>query len=171
MQAPSIATVSTVVAPNQRRNSKAIALVVPIVVLLLIQWPLRTWVETFSNYIFNFTQVLFGLYAAFAITAASRSNAHLAFVSYGSTKKTKKDSQWRTWARLACVTPWALLILYISVPQTWQSIMLLEKFREGGFAHGYFMLRLSVVLLALLVLVNALADVYYMRRRQRLEQP
>ena len=162
---------STVAVPNQRRNSKAIALLVPIVVLLLIQWPLRAWVETFSNYVFNFTQVLFGLYAAFAITAASRSNAHLAFVSYGNKKHAKKDSTWRTWARLVCVAPWALLILYISIPQTWQSIMLLEKFREGGFAHGYFMLRLSVVVLAYMVLVNALADVYFMRRRARLGQP
>jgi ABC-type transport system involved in multi-copper enzyme maturation permease subunit len=171
MHKESASTPAVAARANQRRNSKAIALAVPIVVLLMIQWPLRHWVESFSNYVFNLTQVLFGLYTAFAITAASRSNAHLAFVSYGSTKKTKKDSQWRTWARLACVAPWAVLILYTSIPQAWQSILLLEKFREGGFAHGYFMLRLSVVLLALMVVVNALADVYFTRRRQRLSQP
>jgi len=153
--------------PNQRRNSKAIALIVPIGVLLLLQWPLRASVDSFSNYTSNITQILFGLYTAFAITAASRANTHLAFVKYGKSDVTAARSQWRVWARLACVMPWALLILWTSVPQTIQSTLNLESFREGGFTHGYFVLRFSVLLLAGLALGNALADVYFTRKRQR----
>jgi hypothetical protein len=153
--------------PNQRRNSKAIALIVPIGVLLLLQWPLRASVDTFSNYTSNITQILFGLYTAFAITAASRANTHLAFVKYGKGDKAAAGSQWRVWARLACVMPWALLLLWTSVPQTIQSTLSLESFREGGFTHGYFVLRFSVLLLVGLALANALADVYFTRKRLR----
>lgn len=155
------------ISPERRRHSKAMALLVPMAVLLLLQWPLREWVEEVSNYAINLTQVFFGLYTAFAITAASRSSTHLAFVQYGAAAVTEKTRLWRAWGRLACIAPWSVLVLWTSVPQTLGSILRLERFSESGFNHGFFLLRASVVLLVALALYNAVADVYFTRRRVR----
>ncbi len=125
-------------------------LVVPLAVLLFAQWPLREIVQAYSRQTNDAAQVLFALYVAVAITAASHANAHLAAghqlaSSSGSTPK------WQRYVLLVCIAPWALLILWTSSPQVWESVVHLERFSETG-NPGYFVVKLAGWLMALLAL-------------------
>ena len=151
---------------DRRRFTFAASLVLPLAFLLFAQWPLRAWVEGYSRDANNIAQIFFALYAAVAITAASRAKAHLAFVGYRKLADRKTTVLWRPWVRLACVGPWAAFILWTAVPQMVESIRVMEKFNEG-YTPGYFMMRVALAVLALFVLVHALADVCFETRRHR----
>lgn len=140
-----------------RLIAAASVLVLPLALLLFAQWPLRDWVQAYSRQANDAAQILFAVYAAVAITAASRSKSHLALVKH-STHAIKHIATWRTWALLVCVAPWATFLLWTATPQMFASVAGLEAFSEG-LTPGYFMLRIALVLLALLVLLEALAQV------------
>jgi hypothetical protein len=129
------------------------ALVMPLALLLFAQWPLRDWIQAYSLQVNDAAQIVFAWYAAIAITAASRANSHLA-ANHRGQRVGKLAASWRPWALLACVGPWSLLLLWTAIPQMLASIGALEKFNES-LSSGYFLLRVAVVLLALLVIVNA----------------
>jgi hypothetical protein len=131
-------------------------LVLPLALLLFAQWPLRDWVQAHSRLANDAAQIVFGLYAAVSITAATRSKTHLALVKPDTTA-IKYVASWRTWALLACVGPWATFLLWTATPQMLESVKAMEIFSEG-LTPGYFVLRIALVLLALLVLVDALAQ-------------
>lgn len=142
----------------RRLIAVASLLVLPLALLLFAQWPLRDWVQAFSRQANDVAQILFAVYGAVAITAASVSKSHLALARTAHTA-TKTIATWRNWALLACVAPWALLLLWTAVPQMLASIAAREIFSEG-LTPGYFVLRIALVLLALLVLAHALAQVW-----------
>jgi TRAP-type C4-dicarboxylate transport system permease small subunit len=154
---------------DRRKASDAIALVLPLAFLLFAQWPLRSWLEAYSRDANNIAQMVFALYAAVAITAASRSKAHLAFVGYRKQVQRKVTILWRPWVRLVCVGPWAAFMLWTAVPQMVESMRVMERFGEG-YTPGYFVMRIALVVLAIMVLVNASADVYFETRRHRQSQ-
>ena len=131
-------------------------LVLPLALLLFAQWPLRDWVQAHSLLANDVAQILFALYAAVAITAASRAKNHLALAPQSAATKPHQTS-WRAWALLLCVAPWALFMLWAATPQMLESIRVREIFSEG-LTPGYFVLRIALVLLALLVLLDALAN-------------
>ncbi len=132
-------------------------LVLPLALLLFAQWPLRDWVQAHALLANDVAQILFGVYAAVAITAATRSASHLALAQRAPATEPARPS-WRTWALLACVGPWALFLLWAATPQAVESIRSQEIFSEG-LTPGYFLLRIALVLLALLVLLQALGAV------------
>ena len=134
----------------------AALLVLPLALLLFAQWPLRDWLQAYSRQANDVAQIVFGLYAAVAITAASRSKTHLALVKH-THPATNSVASWRAWALLACVAPWAAFLLWTATPQMWESMRAREIFSEG-LTPGYFVLRIALVLLALLVLVDAAAQ-------------
>src|SRR5512137_2954164 len=53
-------------------------LVLPVVLLLMLQWPARDLVGRFSHEADDFGQLLFALYVAVAVTCATRRGTHLA---------------------------------------------------------------------------------------------
>src|SRR5471030_416473 len=53
-------------------------LVLPLIVLLFLQWPLRALVRCCSREANDIGQTIFALYVAFSISAATRAGAHLA---------------------------------------------------------------------------------------------
>jgi hypothetical protein len=63
-------------------------LVVPLALLLFAQWPLRELVQACSRQANEAAQILFALYAAVAVTAASITNQHLA--AAGSANRSSK---------------------------------------------------------------------------------
>ncbi len=132
----------------RRLVTAASFLVLPLALLLFAQWPLRDWVQAHSLLANDVAQILFALYAAVAVTAASRAKSHLALLH------APARSSWRTWALLLCVAPWALFLLWTATPQMLESIRVREIFSEG-LTPGYFLLRVALVLLALLVLLDA----------------
>ena len=146
--------------------SAASVLVLPLAILLFAQWPLRDWVQTHSLLANDVAQIVFAVYAAVAITAASRAKTHLALLQPVPATQPLRAS-WRSWALLVCVAPWALFLLWTAAPQMLESIHVREIFAEG-LTPGYFVLRIALVLLALLVLLDALATALHdLRLRMR----
>lgn len=146
----------------------ASVLVIPLSLLLFVQWPLRDWLQAYSRQANDVGQIVFALYAAVAITAASQSRSHLAIAKHKE-NAVKRSVSWRNWALLLCVAPWAIFLMWAAVPQMLISVAQLESFSEG-FTPGYFILRMALVLLAVLVLVEAVDRAFAsLRRRQDIE--
>jgi TRAP-type C4-dicarboxylate transport system permease small subunit len=129
-------------------------LVLPLALLLFAQWPLRELVQAYSTQANDLAQILFALYMAVAVTAASREGMHLS-AGHAPDEHVKAPNRWRTWALLACTAPWALFLLWASAPSVWQSVRQFERFGET-FNSGYFVVKLALWLLVVLVLVEAL---------------
>lgn len=127
----------------------AAALVLPLALLLFAQWPLREWLQIGSREANDLAQILFALYVAVAVSAATRDGSHLG------TAQRRAPGRWRAWALLGCVAPWALFTLWSSAPQLLASLRLLERFPET-MNPGYFLIKLSMALMLLLALGDAL---------------
>ena len=130
-------------------------LVLPLAALLFVQWPLREWIQAWSREANDAAQVLFALYVAVAVTAATWSGNHLA--AFRTTAQ--KLSAWRPWALLLCLGPWALFVLWTAAPQVWQSIAQLEHFPDTS-NPGYFSIKLAGCLLPAIALVEALVRAF-----------
>jgi hypothetical protein len=149
----------------RRVTAVAGILVIPLALLLFAQWPLRDWLQAYSRQANDAAQIVFGLYAAVSITTATLSGSHLALASYKN-PGTPASWSWRVWASLACVTPWAMFLLWTSVPQMIASVTQLESFSEG-LTPGYFVLRIALVMLPVLVLAQAAGSVFaHLKKRQ-----
>jgi len=133
-------------------------LVLPVGLLLFLQWPLREVVQAYSREANDLAQCLFAVYASVAITCATRQRAHLATDVVAQRYSPRTRRMLAQAGRLLVLMPWSLFILYAAWPATVQSVRQLEAFPET-FNPGYFVLRIAVVLAALLVLVQALLDV------------
>jgi TRAP-type C4-dicarboxylate transport system permease small subunit len=143
-------------------------LLIPLSLLLFVQWPLRDWLQAYSRQANDGGQILFALYAAVAVTAASLSKNHLA-IRKPETGAGQERGSWRNWALLVCVAPWAVFLMWTAVPQMLRSMAQLESFSEA-LTPGYFILRMALVLLALLVLVEAVHSAFSgVRRRQGID--
>lgn len=126
-------------------------LVLPLTVLLCLQWPLRELVHAGSREANDAAQILFALYAACAVTAATRAHQHLA--AHGGAALTP-GSRAAAWALAACVLPWAAWLLWAASPAVWQSVLALERFPDSN-NPGYFLIRIAGWLLAALVLLDS----------------
>ena len=141
-------------------------LVLPVSLLLFLQWPLRELVHSYSREANDFAQLLFALYVSLAVTCATRHHAHLAADAFAR----RYPLRVRTWlSRVAAaivLIPWSSFILYAAWPGVLQSVLQLEAFPET-FNPGYFVVRTCVALLALLVLIQALLDLILARASEK----
>ena len=134
-----------------RRSVLAAALLaLPLAVLLAAQWPLRELVQAYSRQANDFAQVVFALYVAVAVTAASTAGCHLSAAHTGQQRR-----RWRAWALLACVGPWALFMLWSFTGPALEATRLVERFSET-LNPGFFAIKLALLLLVGLVLAQAL---------------
>jgi hypothetical protein len=127
-------------------------LVLPLAALLFAQWPLREVVQAGSRLANDMAQIVFAVYAAVAVTAASLAHTHLAA---GRHEPGRRRRHWRGIALAVCVGPWAMFMLWSSFPLIRESVGGLEKFSET-LAPGYFVIKLALGLLLVLVLAEAL---------------
>ena len=145
--------------------SGAGVLVLPLAFLLFVQWPLREVVQAGSRQANDAAQILFALYVAAAVTAASRSHAHLATDLAAHRYPQRVRSLLLRAASLVVAAPAAAFVLVSSASATWQSILQLERFPET-MNPGYFLLRVAAFALAALVLAQALLDAFAPRNRE-----
>jgi hypothetical protein len=131
-------------------------LVLPLAALLLAQWPLRELVQAYSRQANDAAQALFALYVAVAVTAASRNHAHLASLQPHPSGAPRP--RWHAWALLACVTPWALFMLWAGWPLVAASVASFERFGET-LTPGYFVIKLAMALMLMLVLLEGLLEI------------
>jgi TRAP-type C4-dicarboxylate transport system permease small subunit len=130
-------------------------LVLPVSALLFAQWPLRDLVHAYSTDANDLAQWLFALYVSLAVTYATRERVHLATDTLAHRYSPTTRARISRVAALVCVAPWSLFILISSASLVWRSVRQLELFPET-YSPGYFIIKLSMWLLALLALVQAL---------------
>lgn len=140
-------------------TSMATILVIPLALLLCAQWPLRDWFHAYSREANDMAQLLFGIYVSVGITYATRARAHLT----PEVVARRYPAQVRLWlikyVSISIVLPWTFFILYTSAPMIWQSVRQLESFPDT-FNPGYFILKISVGLFALLVMLQAVVNIF-----------
>jgi hypothetical protein len=141
-------------------------LALPLALLLFAQWPLRDLVGAWSRDANDAAQWIFALYVALALRAATRARAHMAagFARSGAA------GPWRRaidrYGEAILVLPWAIFVVVAAAVPTWRSLVGLEGFPDTDNPL-YFVIRCAAWLLALLVLVQALLDLFWTRDRGR----
>ena len=141
-------------------------LVLPIVTLLFLHWPLRTILGLYSREANDLGQWLFALYVAASITAATRAKTHLAadIVAQNFSDATR---QWLARAgALLGLLPWSIIVLATGWPIVRDSTLLLERFPDTG-NPGYFIVKIALLLLALLILIESVIELLRPARTPR----
>jgi len=132
-------------------------LVLPVALILFLQWPLRDFVQWGSREANDLGQWIFALYVSLAMTFATRERAHLAVdaIAHGHSQRLRRAIA--RWGGFACVAPWALFMIWTIGPTVQRSVLLLEKFPDT-YNPGYFLVKIAALLLAVLALAQALID-------------
>ena len=132
-------------------------LVVPVAFLLFLQWPLRDLVQAYSREANDLGQWIFALFMAAAVTAATRERIHLAADQFARRYAPSVRALVVRLGALIGLAPWALFVMYASRQSVWMSVRHLEGFADT-YNPGYFMIKLSLWLLAGLLLLQAIVD-------------
>src|SRR3954465_2364610 len=132
-------------------------LVLPVALILFLQWPLRDFVQWGSREANDLGQWIFALYVSLAVTFATRERAHLAVDAIAHDYPLRVRAAIARWGGLLCVAPWSVFMLWALWPTALRSALGLEKFPDT-LNFGYFLIKLAALLLALLALVQALLD-------------
>lgn len=115
-------------------------LVVPLVLLLAAQWPLREWIHAHARTANDFGQIVFGLYVALALGHATSHHAHLRAM-------TQAQNKWPRMFGHSIVLLWSAGIFAAALLPAWRATLAHEHFTEG-MSPGYFLLRWALVALA-----------------------
>src|SRR6202171_1907878 len=142
-----------------RLVAAASVLVLPVSLLLFLQWPLREWLQAYSREANDLAQVLFALYVSVAITAATRHHAHLAADAFARRYHGAVRYMLMRLGALFVLIPWSMFVIYAAWPSVAQSVRQLEGFPET-FNPGYFIIKLALLMLALLTLLQGVVDAF-----------
>lgn len=129
----------------------------PLIVLLFLQWPLRDFFRGFSREANDLGQILFALFVAVSVTAATRAGTHLAADAVARRYSPRARHCIKKIGALVGLVPWALFILIASAPTVISSLQLRETFPDTG-NPGYFVIKLALWVMAMLILAQALLD-------------
>ena len=132
-------------------------LALPLVVLLFLQWPLRDIVHGWSREANDLGQIFFALYVAVSVTAATRAGTHLAADTLAQHYGVRMRNRLMQIGVLLGLLPWALFILFASRSPVMSSLQSLEAFPDS-YNPGYFLIKLALWILALLVIAQSLID-------------
>jgi TRAP-type mannitol/chloroaromatic compound transport system permease small subunit len=128
-----------------------------VVTVLFLQWPLRTMIGLYSREANDLGQWLFALYVAAAITAATRARTHLAADTI-SRNYSDRTREWLARAGALCgLIPWSIIVLVTAWGLVRDSTLLLERFPDT-YNPGYFIIKIALLLLALLILIEGVIE-------------
>ena len=133
-------------------------LVVPVVLLLCLQWPLRDLVQRYSREANDLGQILFALYVALAVTAATRAGSHICIDALARRYAPATRRRLRRIGNALILMPWAAFIACSARPMVLASVGQLERFQDT-LNPGYFVIKIAVWVLAGAVLIAGLVDV------------
>jgi len=131
-------------------------LALPLALLLFLQWPLRDLVHRYSTLANDIAQICFALYVAASVAAATRAGTHLAADAIAQRYTLRTRVRLRKIIAITLV-PWALFVLIASRQLVLESAALREDFSQT-FNPGYFVIKLALWLMALMVLVQSLIE-------------
>ena len=141
-------------------------LALPVVTLLFLQWPLRDIVSSYSREANDLGQWIFALYVACSVTAATRAKTHLSADTFA---RHYDDRTRRMLSRIAAavgVIPWALFVLWTSRNVVLTSVLGREAFPDT-YNPGYFLIKIALWLLALLMLLEGVIELFRPARNER----
>ena len=134
-------------------------LVLPLALLLFLQWPLRDAVGAGSRPANDMAQWLFALYVAVALRHATRWRTHIAADTLAARYPLRVRRVIERFGHALAVLPFALFVLASGAPIAWNALRTLEAFPDT-LNPGYFIVKLSAWLLALLMALQALAELF-----------
>jgi TRAP-type mannitol/chloroaromatic compound transport system permease small subunit len=132
-------------------------LVLPVALILFLQWPLRDVVRAYSREANDLGQWIFALYVSLAMTFATRERTHLAVDAIAHGYSAHLRDRLARWGVFLCVAPWAAFVAWAVWPTALRSVQVLEKFSET-LDPGYFLIKVAALLLGVLALVQASLD-------------
>jgi TRAP-type mannitol/chloroaromatic compound transport system permease small subunit len=135
-------------------------LALPLVLLLFLQWPLRDIVRCCSREANDLGQIVFALLVAVSVTAATRAGTHLAADVLAQRYSPRTRQRLRRICAAIGLIPWALFIVYASRNFVLQSALGLEAFADTA-NHGYFIIKLALWLLVLLVIAQSVVEIFH----------
>jgi TRAP-type mannitol/chloroaromatic compound transport system permease small subunit len=127
-------------------------------VLLFLQWPLRDLFRAYSREANDFGQIIFALFVAVSVTAATRAGTHLAADAVAQRYSPRLRHRIRKIGALLGLAPWALFILIASEPIVISALRFRETFADTA-NPGYFIIKLALWIMAVLILAQALVDI------------
>ena len=133
-------------------------LALPLVLLLFLQWPLRDWVRVYSREANDLGQVIFALYVAFSITAATRAGTHLAADTLAQRYSARTRHRLKQLGSALALLPWALFVVYASKPFVMRSLLGLESFPDTN-NPGYFIIKSALWIMAFVIVAQAAVDI------------
>ena len=131
----------------------------PIVVLLFLQWPLRSIVGAYSREANDLGQWLFAIYVAASVTAATRAGTHLSADMFAHAYSPGTRRRIARAGTLFGLIPWSIVVLITSRGMVLGSVAELERFPDT-FNPGYFIIKLALWLLAGLMLIEGVLELF-----------
>jgi TRAP-type mannitol/chloroaromatic compound transport system permease small subunit len=141
-------------------------LLLPLVALLFLQWPLRDIVRGYSREANDLGQLIFALYVAISVTAATRAGTHLAADILAQRFSARSRGQLARLGAALGLVPWSLFILYSSKGVVVTSIAAREAFPDTS-NPGYFIIKAALWVLALMMLAQAVVEIFRPARVRR----
>ncbi|MEP7030613.1 MAG: TRAP transporter small permease subunit [Pseudolabrys sp.] len=134
-------------------------LALPLIVLLFLQWPLRDLLRQYSREANDLGQVIFAVYVAFSIAAATRAGTHLTADTLAQRYSARtRDILKRIGAGVALL-PWAVFVLIAGKVFVVPSVLGLEAFPDTN-NPGYFIIKSALWIMALTIIAQALIDIF-----------
>jgi TRAP-type mannitol/chloroaromatic compound transport system permease small subunit len=134
-------------------------LALPLVVLLFLQWPLRDGLRMFSREANDLGQVVFAFFVAISVTAATRAKTHLAADLLARGYSPRVRQRLAQFGSALGLLPWALFVLIAGKSTVMSALRDLEAFQDSG-NPGYFLIKLALWVMAILILCQALLDLF-----------
>jgi TRAP-type mannitol/chloroaromatic compound transport system permease small subunit len=135
-----------------------------LILLLFLQWPLRDIVHAYSSQANDLGQIVFALYVAVSVSAATRAGAHLAADALAQHYTARTRDWLRRLGAGIGMLPWALFVLFASKTFVMPSLIELESFPETD-NPGYFFIKSALWLMAVTVITQSVVDIFRPLRR------
>jgi TRAP-type mannitol/chloroaromatic compound transport system permease small subunit len=134
-------------------------LALPLITLLFLQWPLRDLFRGYSHEANDLGQVVFALFVAVSITAASRAGTHLAADLLAQRYSARTRRRLNQIGAGVGLLPWALFVLIASKSAVIPSVQQLESFQDTG-NPGYFLIKVALWIMAIAIIGQSLVDIF-----------
>jgi TRAP-type mannitol/chloroaromatic compound transport system permease small subunit len=126
---------------------------------LFLQWPLRDLFRGYSREANDLGQVVFALFVAVSVTAATRAGTHLAVDLLAQRYSTRTRRRLNQMGSAVGLLPWALFVLVAGKITIVSSVHDLELFQDSG-NPGYFLVKVALWVMAALILGQSLVDIF-----------
>ena len=134
-------------------------LALPLITLLFLQWPLRELFRGYSREANDLGQVVFALFVALSVTAATRAGTHLAADLLARRYSARTRRRLDRIGAAVGLLPWALFVLIAGKSTVVSSVRDLESFQDSGNS-GYFLIKIALWVMAAAILGQSLVDIF-----------